>query len=204
MSARRRCAVPDLGSELTTAMTAVEELFVALGMAAKFGQLLVPLPAPLAGGAALGAAVRIAWAVAPTQSVRTTVRPRLLGPDGRCPHTSLRFVDVSPADLDILGAAAVALGHCLLPGSGHGEVAALVAEHARARDTTAGALVTELARLHGLLDLAWTGDVELLDVRMTEAGAVGVLVLSSAEEAAYQRTAARFAAMWGAGALSPD
>jgi hypothetical protein len=35
-------------------------------------------------------------------------------------------------------------------------------------------------------------------------GPADVVVLSSAEEAAYQRTNARFDAMWGAGAMSPD
>ncbi|HEY0487304.1 MAG TPA: hypothetical protein VGD72_13745 [Mycobacteriales bacterium] len=203
-AARRRCAVPDLGGDLTRALTVVEELFVALGMASKFGQLHLALPVPLAGGVALGAAVRVAWAVAPTQSGRTAVRPRLLASDGRCPRTPVRFVEVASADLDALGTAAVALGRSLLPGSGCGELAIMLAEHARSRDTTAGGLVTELARLHGLLDLAWTEDVELLHARIARDGTADVVVLTAAEEAAHQRTAMRFDVMWRAGALSPE
>jgi hypothetical protein len=184
---------------LTGALTATEELFVALGMAAKFGGLATPPPVPLRGGVALGAAVRIAWAVAPTQSTaRMRTLPRLFGSDGRTAYVPLRFVDVDPVDLEVLGDAAAALGRSLLPGSGSGDVAALLDQHARGHDTTAGALVVQLARLHGLLDLAWTEDVELLHARLTVESAVDV-VLTRPEEAAYWRTAERFDAMWAPG-----
>jgi hypothetical protein len=167
-------------------------------MAAKFGGLSSPLPAPLAGGVALGSAVRIAWAVAPTQSVRVGGLPRLLAPDGRFGHAPLRFVDLDAADLDALGAAAAVLGWAILPGSGAVQLAAVVDDHARACDTTAGALVTQLARLHGLLDLEWTADVQLLYQTIAAAGAADV-VLTPVEEEAYRRTAERFHAMWSSG-----
>lgn len=195
-AARRICVVPDLGDALSGALRSVEELFVALGIAAKFRAL--PVPEPLAGGVALGAAVRVAWAVAPTQSARRRVLPRLLGPDGRTPHAPLRFFEVDAADLSVLGAAAAVLGGILLPGAADGELAAVLADHARGADTTPGSLVVQLARLHGLLDLEWTDDVELLHARIAAAGPVDV-VLTPAEEAAYRRTVERFDAMWAAG-----
>jgi hypothetical protein len=126
------------------------------------------------------------------------VLPRLLGPDGRAQHVPLRFFEIDPEDLAALGAAAAVLGRVLLPGSGSGELAAVLADHARGCDTTPGALVVELARLHGLLDLAWTDDVELLHARIVGAGPVDV-ILTPAEEAAYRRTVERFDAMWAAG-----
>jgi hypothetical protein len=190
--------VPDLGEALTSALMATEEMFVAVGMAVKFGGLATPLPPPLHGRAALGAAVRVAWAVAPTQSGPGRVLPRLLAPDGRTHHAPLRFVELDPTDLEVLGAAASSLGRCLLPGAGMEELGAVLEQHAAARDTTVGALVFQLARLHGLLDLEWTDDVDMLHTRISAAGSSDV-VLTSAEEAAYQRTAGRFDAMWAAG-----
>jgi hypothetical protein len=201
---RRRCVVPDLGAELTGVLTSVQEMFVALGMAARFGRVVVPLPEPLAGGVALGAAVRVAWAVGPTQSSRARslhpALPRLYGPDGRSEHPPLRFLEVDPVDLEVLGAAAALLGWALLPYADSGDLAMVLDDHARGCDTTATRLVTELARLHGLLDLEWTADVALLHARITAAGAADV-ILTGAEELAYQRTAERFAAMWDAGTV---
>jgi hypothetical protein len=188
--------VPDLGDALTGALRSVEELFVALGIAAKFRAL--PVPEPLAGGVALGAAVRVAWAIAPTQSARRRVLPRLLSSDGRTAHAPLRFFEVDAADLAVLGAAAAVLGGALLPGSADGQLAGVLTDHARGCDTTAGALVVQLARLHGLLDLAWTDDVQLLHARIAAVGPVDV-VLTPMEDAAYRRTVERFDAMWAAG-----
>jgi hypothetical protein len=201
-AARRTCVVPDLGEALTAALMSTEEMFVAVGMAVKFGGLVTPLPPPLDGRTALGAAVRVAWAVAPTQSGPGRVLPRLLAPDGRTRHVALRFVELDPADLEVLGAAARAVGRCVLPGAGVDELTAVLEQHAAGRDTTVGALVFQLARLHGLLDLAWTDDVALLYSRICAAGPADV-VLTSAEEAAYQRTAGRFDGMWtpGSGAI---
>jgi hypothetical protein len=195
-AARRTCVVPDLGDALTGALRSVEELFVALGIAAKFRNL--PVPDPLAGGVALGAAVRVAWAIAPTQSARRRVLPRLLAPDGRTAHAPLRFFEVDAADLAVLGAAAAVLGGALLPGAADGQLAGVLTDHARGCDTTAGSLVVQLARLHGLLDLPWTDDVQLLHARIAAAGTVDV-VLTQTEDAAYRRTVERFDAMWAAG-----
>jgi hypothetical protein len=51
----------------------------------------------------------------------------------------------------------------------------------------AGDMIASFARLHGLLDLAWTDDAE----RLYE------LALDSPTAAAYLRLASRFGAMWG-------
>jgi hypothetical protein len=58
-------------------------------------------------------------------------------------------------------------------------------------------VVSEIARLHGLLDLAWTDDVQVLYDRLS--GAASDVVLSETDEAAYQRTANRLNGMWELG-----
>jgi hypothetical protein len=55
-------------------------------------------------------------------------------------------------------------------------------------------VVSEITRLHGLLDLAWTDDVQLLYDRIN--GCIGDVVLTEVEEAAYQRTIDRRNNMW--------
>lgn len=67
---------------------------------------------------------------------------------------------------------------------------------ARVPDPAAG-LVSLVARVAGLLDLAWTEDAELLRARLEHR--VGDVVLTGAEEAAYQRTVTRLNGMWALG-----
>jgi hypothetical protein len=63
--------------------------------------------------------------------------------------------------------------------------------------TTPADIIASFARLHGLLDLAWTDDAERLDEQLNKAVAADELVLDSPTAAAYLRLASRFSAMWG-------
>jgi hypothetical protein len=112
----------------------------------------------------------------------------------------LRFVEVDPDDLAAIAAAAGALGQDLAAHP-YGDAADVLGDYAGSRDahahTSPAELVERLARVHGLLDLAWTDDVELLRARIVDAG--GDVVLDEDGEAAYQRTATRLNGMWTSG-----
>lgn len=216
--------VPDLGDELVTVLARVEELLLVVDDAAGAADDLEPLvlPAPLAGRVALDALARVAAAVGPTQT-RTDRPPppegRLLGPDGRCERPPLRLVTLDPADLHVLAAAAAVLGVELAtrPSSELCEAMNVGADAASeitpsavppdetpdvvpaiassGSTTSATMLVEALARAHGLLDLAVTDDTRALAARVADLDH-GDVVLSPAEDDAYERLASRFTAMW--------
>ncbi len=164
---------------------------------------LVVHPPALGGGVALQALRRVADTVRPTQTdPDTSTGPRLLGPDGRYEHVPLRFVRVRAADIAALYAAAAALGEparskavsdALQMHAGHR------AADRRFPDPVA-ALVALVARVAGVLDLEWTEDAELLRARLDQpVHAAGDVVLTPAEETAYQRLVTRFTGMWTLG-----
>jgi hypothetical protein len=203
MATPRTCRVPDLGDDLAPTLTRAGELFVGLDAVADEGAEL-PTPATLVArvgrqgrpwAAAGAAAARLRDAIAPTPRARAGPA-RLYAPGGRHEHRPLRFVQVDPDDLAAIGAAVAALGEDLARNP-HGDAASLLDQHAHRGPhqwETAADLVEQLARVHGLLDLAWTDDVALLHARL--AGTEGNVVLDDAEEAAYQRTTGRLDAMW--------
>ncbi len=157
------------------------------------------VPAPLADRAAIAAVQRLLTALAPTQS-QGPGRGRLLAPDGRNEHAPVTALTLSAADIDVLSATAAALGHPRL----NADIAELVATHAeqlgssyRRADRTE--LVSLLARLAGLLDLAPTDDTRLLITRLRATPPGTDCVLSDAEEAAHARTADRMNHIWAHG-----
>ena len=191
MSSSRTCVVPDLDDELLSSLNRVNEILLALAGVEE--ELAEPLPEPLAEGRALAAVERIWTALRPTQG--RGGRSRLLGPDGHYEHTPLTFVTILTADLAILGATAAVLGDHM---ARHDElICELLTEFARETEDDPAEVVSEITRLHGLLDLAWTEDVQLLYDRIT--GSTGDVVLTPAEEAAYQRTIDRLNGMWTLG-----
>jgi len=104
------------------------------------------------------------------------------------------------ADIDLLAATAAALVHPRL----NADIADLVSTFAeqlasgyRRADRTE--LVSLLARLAGLLDLAPTDDTRLLTARLRAIPPGADCVLSDAEEAAHARTADRMNHMWAHG-----
>jgi hypothetical protein len=203
MATPRTCLIPDLSDDLAPTFTHAEELFTGLDAIADDGAEL-PTPATLVArvgrqgrpwAAAGAAAARLRDAIAPTHG--TPAGPaRLYAPGGRHEHGPLTFVQVDPDDLAAIGAAVAALGEDLARNP-HGDAASLLDQHVQrgpGQWKTAADIVEQLARLHGLLDLAWTDDVALLHARI--AGAEGNVVLDDAEEVAYQRTTGRLDAMW--------
>jgi len=138
--------------------------------------------------------------VRPTQTdPDTSTGGRLLGPDGRYEHLPLRFVRVRTADIDALSAAAAALREPVRT-EAVSDALRLHAGH-RAQDRQCpdpdAALVALVARVAGVLDLEWTRDAELLRARLGQpVDAGGDVVLTAAEETAYQRVITGFNRMW--------
>jgi hypothetical protein len=101
------------------------------------------------------------------------------------------------ADIDLLRATAAALGHSGLDPD-IGELVDAHAEHLASgyRQADRTDLVTLLARLAGLLDLAPTDDTRLLTARLRATPPSIDCVLSDAEEAAHARTADRMNHIW--------
>jgi len=158
------------------------------------------LPPPLADRVTLSATQRLLAALAPTQS-RPPECGRLLAPGGRYEHAPMTSLTVPAADIDLLCATSAALGH---PGL-DADIAELVNTHAdqlalgyRRADRTE--LVSLLARLADLLDLAPTDDTRLLTARLRATPPGTDCVLSDAEEAAHARTVDRMNHLWAHGA----
>jgi HPt (histidine-containing phosphotransfer) domain-containing protein len=191
----RHCVVPtNLGDDLTHALEVLDE---ALSHLAGWLEDEDPptWPPSLADGAAADALVRIAAALRPTQGPDDG--PRWFAPHSRYEHAPLRFVDVEQADLDTLAAAAAAMDRALHR-TGAPDLAKALESAAAAADVTAVDVVMTLVRLHGLLNLASTRDVEQLHAAAAAAGSRD-LILSSAQEDGYQRTVARLSGMWALG-----
>lgn len=203
-----RVLLPDLDGELTRAMQLFEELLLTLsGWEEDDAELR--LPAPLAGDLALAAFQRLWRDVVAAE--RAEGRGRLLAPAdagrpgllgaagaGHYEHLPLHLAELPDDDVTVLAAVVRALGAPNAPE----EMAEALSSAAVAADQPqldSSAVVTRLAQLVGLLDLAWTEDAELLAPRLAEVAAGRDVVLDPAEEAAYQRTANRLNSMWSLG-----
>jgi hypothetical protein len=216
VSGERTVLVVDLDGELLVPLRAVEEVLLCLGLweyeerqgraaaaaaAADADAEPLRLPAPRATRSASGAVQRLLTALAPTQSLGPE-RGRLLAPDGRYEHAPLTALTPPAVDIDLLSATAAALGH---PGLDP-DIADLVSTvadqlgdgHRRADRTE---LVSLLARLAGLLDLAPTDDTRMLTARLQTTPLGQSCVLTVAEEAAYARTANRMNHIWAHGSV---
>ncbi|SDY74128.1 hypothetical protein SAMN05661080_04458 [Modestobacter sp. DSM 44400] len=203
---RRTVLVVDLDGEPLAPLRALEEILLCLGMwedddrrAPGTGTEPLRVPAPLAGRVALAAVQRLLTALAPTQSRRPGCG-RLLAPDGRYEHAPLTVLTLPAADINVLSATADALGHPRL----NPEIADLASTFAEQlgsgyRRTDRTDLVSLLARLACLLDLAPTDDTRLLIARLRATPPGTDCVLSDAEEAAHARTADRMNHMWAHG-----
>jgi hypothetical protein len=194
--------VPDLDDELTTVLAHAEELLLEVA-AWEQDDPGTTWPAPLAGQQALAVLRRIWDALAPTQgdqAVAAGHTGRLLAPDGTYEHAPLRLVSLDPADVAVLAAAATVFGDPHAPG--HVRLAlehgADIAYHA-CDDQACARLVTSIARLAVLLDLAPDQDTEVLAALVGAAGPGQDVVLSAAGEGAYQRYATRANRAWTSG-----
>lgn len=150
------------------------------------------LPVPFAGERALGAVERVQRVLRGTQRLDgDPQRGDLCAPGGRRRHVPLSVVTVAAGDVEDLAAVARAIGAPVAPEAIEDAVEAM----AQAYDTTRAEIAENLARLAGLLDLAWTADADLLAPRI-RATACGTHVwLTDAEEAAYGRLADRLNTM---------
>ena len=112
----------------------------------------------------------------------------------------MTVLSLPAADIDLLSTIATTLGH---PGLDP-DITDLVNAHAEQlnlgyRRTDRTDLVSVLARLAGLLDLAPTDDTRLLTARLRATPPGTNCVLSDAEEAAHARTADRMNHIWAHG-----
>lgn len=195
--AAREVIVPDLdGDQPVHVLRVVEEVLLSLrgwedDAALEPGDEL-ELPAPFAAGRALAAVHRIQDVLRGTQSTGAVPgRSALYGPGGQREHLPLTVVEVSVADVEDLAAVARAIGSPQVPEAIEDAVEAM----ATAYGTTRAEIAENLARLAGLLDLAWTADADLLAPRI-RATAHGTLVwLTDEQEAAYGRLADRLNTM---------
>jgi hypothetical protein len=206
MSTQPRVLIPDLDDELVHALHQLEELLLTLAGWESDPDEPARLPEPLAGEVAL-AALRAVWAgVRPTQSVgdRPAYPGRLLGPDGRYEHRPLRLALLDPADVAVLSRAGQVLGLALAT-QPHGELAEAMAAGAEAAALsygpvpTPGELVETIARVTGVLTPPDTGETRVLAELLADAGHDQDIVLTTAQETAYQRIADQLNLVWALG-----
>ncbi|MPQ96700.1 LuxR family transcriptional regulator [Modestobacter sp. I12A-02628] len=205
--AERTVLVVDLDGEFLPPLATLEELLCALATWESDDEEDPPLerqplqlPAPLAGQVALGAVQRLIEALTPTQSLGPE-HGRLLAPDGSHARAPLSVLVLPLADIRTLSLTAQALGN---PGLDR-DVAGVVDGYAHTLSTDPRhpvhrtELVSQIARVAGLLDLADTEQTQLLVARLSGNPPGRDLALTRAEEAAYDHTADRMNAMWGLG-----
>jgi len=133
-------SVPGTHAEWVHAADLISWLLLALAVAEKEGH---PMPEPLHGGRALRAWSRLK-------------APLLSAVHAADPAPGPVAVLVPAADTDTLGATARLLGRTLCDYRVHstgGEIARALLHTARAQGTTLEALVAQLARVHGVLDV---------------------------------------------------
>jgi hypothetical protein len=136
-----------------------------------------------------------------TTQLRTA--PRLLSPARRTEYRRLAFLRLGVDGLTAIGDAVKALGAELLRNDPTiTELLTTFADSAPPA-TTGGRdpadLIAGYARLHGLLDLAWTTDAATVRDQVQAAGPDALeVMLDEPGDAAYRRLAPRFAGMWGA------
>jgi hypothetical protein len=198
----------DLDGEVLEPLSALDELLIALASWEaddRAGEPTVEapleLPPPLADQVALGAVQRLTAALGPTQFRRTA--GRLSGPGGLVDHAQLTVLTLAAADVRILSSTAQALGHPALDADLADLVHSFAAGLSSPRERVDRAeFVSRIARLAGLLDLAPTPESQLLVDRLTAAEPGTDVVLTPAEERAYEHTADRMNAMWGLGSAA--
>jgi hypothetical protein len=186
---RRLVAIPDNDQgEVTAPLGVLEEVLIALvdhdGEGISSGVL--------ADGSALAALQRLLVAVV---DVERGPAAQPLAPDGRFELIPLRFATMGEADLRLVGEALAVLGRATV-GGGEDFVVETLGAWADAElhhRGSAGDLVANFARAHGVLDLATDADAELLASRL-QLGS-GRVVLTTVEYEAYERLTGRIMAM---------
>lgn len=193
MPTTRRFLIPDLEGEITTAVRVIEE--VLLWFAHRHPDETVEdyeaLPAPLrVGGEAFSDLGR---------AIGSARFGDLYAPDGRFQLVPLAVVEVPAEVLHGVAAAVAELAH-IPAGSADEEVVEWVTDYAAGLSVGLGeqprtaAWVVELAaRIHGVCDLEWGEDQQLVADAIKPGDRQ---TLTVTQEAAYQRMVRRFLAMW--------
>jgi hypothetical protein len=188
----RTVLVPDLDDELLATLRQVEELLLLLS-GDDLDDELRDVPEPIAHDQALNAVRRLWDALRPTRRPADAPRSgQLLAPDGRYEHIPLTPIELNAGDVSVLGATARVLA-AASPTSVLGE--ALDEASGIGPHKAPTATVESVARLHGVLDLELTDDTRLLLPRL-RASLAGDIVLTPAEDPAYNRTVDRINTMW--------
>jgi hypothetical protein len=144
------------------------------------------LPAPLADQVALDAYHRIQDAL---HDQRRHPHGRQLGPDGRYEHLPLLLITPPGEDLAVLDGALQALNRALahqVP-----DLAELLGDIADSWRTTAAELVGDFGRVLAVLTLPADEHTRQLTERLAAAGPGADVVLTAADEAAYQHVVGR-------------
>lgn len=188
-SAERLVAVPDTDGELYALLSNLEEILIALLP----GEDEEPWGLRALDGPARDAAGELVVAVARAERAEAAMP---LAPDGLFELVPLRFVTIDETALADVGEALVTIGRALLPG-GDLDIAEIVRSYAEHLDAKPHELLADVARAHGLLDLAPDADTELLAGRLSAGG--GRVVLTAAEMLAYQRLTERVLGMFHIG-----
>lgn len=163
-----------LERELNTTTSRVQGILVGFALLERLPRQT--LPSPLADRRALHAHQRLR-----TKLALQSAEPWAVGPDGRWVRLPLRLPEIDHKELELLAAAAVALGASL---ESHSWLAwAISALLPRGERPTA--VIGRFARLLTLLELDWPPDVELLHDRVD----TSFPTLSADEIRACQETA---------------
>jgi hypothetical protein len=151
------------------------------------------LPAPLGDHGTVAAVARLEAAIGDAYR-RIPARPVTAGGTELTP---LRWTQLARDDVAALGRTGRALGTAVLPPANElvaGLLQDLLHERQRPQD-----LVADIARLHGLLELAWDDDVALLAAQLTPGDLPRKMVLDHAAVDAYRRVTDRIVAIWHLG-----
>ena len=207
--------VPDDG-QLWSLLRQSEQLLSGLALAAEDSagenQTAWQFPAPLADRRAVEALDRVRDALAeqlsPPGQQDTPSGCKLIAPDGRHEHTPLRLVPIAQADLTVLEAALQVCSHAtlhdaLIPIETTDQITDLREAlegieldsqqgPPREQPLRGAAALAGLARLVAVLDLTPNADTQLLTDAVAEPGNI---VLTDAQEAAYQRVTTRITAL---------
>jgi hypothetical protein len=194
----RIAAIPDTDGELLSLLRVLEEVMSSLIRFDDDPEEWDPPAGPLGDGSAVEALGRVAVSVAAAERAPAT---QPVAPDGRFELIPLRFVTLSQADMALVATALADLGRANLRGDEL--VADTLADFARQWSESAWTptspveLLAGAARAHGLLDLATDDDTLLLAERLPAVDQR--VVLSGAEQAAYDRLTERALGMFHIG-----
>jgi hypothetical protein len=189
--------IPDLGTDITEALDLVVRAFRRVE---REGLRHGGHPPGFAVTPLLGSAQDLQLAIAPSQGVhaKRTRLGKMFAPDGQYQHIPFRLVPIRNTDLDRLRLVVAALGQPRL-------AAAVVSESRRPEtpdetlrppEDRTRILAKRVGQLASLLDLEHDADTRILIAAISGTDSSKDIVLTPAQEEAYQRTATRINDAW--------